>query len=53
MTHAAMSEEAKEVAGIGPGLIRLSVGIEHVDDLSADLTAALDRALTRTKELCR
>jgi cystathionine gamma-synthase len=53
MTHAAMSEEAKQVAGIGPGLIRLSVGIEHVDDLANDLTAALDRALTRTKELCR
>ena len=53
MTHAAMSEEARKVAGIGPGLIRLSVGIEHVDDLSADLTAALDRALACTKELCR
>jgi cystathionine gamma-synthase len=53
MTHAAMSEEAQQLAGIGPGLIRLSVGIEHVDDLSADLAAALDRALARTKELCR
>jgi cystathionine gamma-synthase len=53
MTHAAMSEEAKQVAGIGPGLIRLSVGIEHIDDISADLTAALDRALVHSKELCR
>jgi len=53
MTHAAMSEEARQVAGIGPGLIRLSVGIEHVGDLSADLTAALDRALSVSKELCR
>ena len=44
MTHAAMSAEARAQAGIGDGLLRLSVGIEHVDDLLADLTAALARA---------
>ncbi|MFC0682727.1 O-succinylhomoserine (thiol)-lyase [Lysobacter korlensis] len=44
MTHAAMSAEARAQAGIGDGLLRLSVGIEHVDDLIADLSAALDRA---------
>jgi len=44
MTHAAMSPEARAAAGIGDGLLRLSVGIEHVDDLIADLKAALDRA---------
>ncbi|MBN7136127.1 O-succinylhomoserine (thiol)-lyase [Lysobacter enzymogenes] len=44
MTHAAMSAEARAAAGIGDGLLRLSVGIEHVDDLIADLQAALDRA---------
>jgi cystathionine gamma-synthase len=44
MTHAAMSPEAREAAGIGDGLLRLSVGIEHVDDLLADLEAALERA---------
>ena len=43
MTHAAMTDEARAVAGIGPGLIRLSVGIEHVDDLVDDLRAGLDR----------
>lgn len=43
MTHAAMSAEAQKVAGIGPGLLRLSVGIEHVDDLLADLLAAIER----------
>mgnify|MGYP001828197144 CR=1 FL=1 len=37
MTHAAMSEEDHRAAGIGSGLLRLSVGIEHVDDLLADL----------------
>ncbi|MCK5943563.1 MAG: cystathionine gamma-synthase [Planctomycetes bacterium] len=41
MTHAAMSAEARQLAGIGPGLVRLSVGIEHVDDLLADLHAGL------------
>ncbi|QDH69302.1 cystathionine gamma-synthase [Marilutibacter alkalisoli] len=45
MTHAAMSPEARVAAGIGDGLLRLSVGIEHADDLVADITAALDRAL--------
>ena len=45
MTHAAMSAEARAVAGISDGLLRLSVGIEHADDLRADLAAALERAL--------
>jgi len=43
MTHAAMSPQARAVAGIADGLLRLSVGIEHVDDLAADLDAALVR----------
>ena len=43
MTHAAMSAEARAAAGISDGLLRLSVGIEHADDLVADLQAALDR----------
>ncbi|WP_374355626.1 O-succinylhomoserine (thiol)-lyase [Thermomonas sp.] len=46
MTHAAMSAEARAVAGISDGLLRLSVGIEHADDLLADIGAALDRALS-------
>ena len=44
MTHAAMSPEVRAKAGIGDGLLRLSVGIEHSDDLVADLAAALERA---------
>jgi cystathionine gamma-synthase len=44
MTHAAMSAEARAAAGIGDGLLRLSVGIEHGDDLATDLAAALQRA---------
>ena len=53
MTHAAMSAEALERAGIGRGLLRLSVGIEHLADLKSDIEASLDRALASTKELCR
>jgi cystathionine gamma-synthase len=44
MTHAAMTPEARATAGIGAGLLRVSVGIEHIDDLVADLAAGLDRA---------
>ena len=49
MTHAAMSAEARAAAGIGDGLLRLSVGIEHVDDLASDLAAALERAHAVTR----
>ncbi len=44
MTHAAMDAQARRVAGIGDGLLRLSVGIEATEDLAADLSAALERA---------
>jgi cystathionine gamma-synthase len=44
MTHAAMTPQVRAAAGIGDGLLRLSVGIEHADDLAADIRAALERA---------
>ncbi len=44
MTHAAMTPEARAKAGIGDGLLRLSVGIEAAADLLADLEAGLARA---------
>jgi cystathionine gamma-synthase len=44
MTHAAMDAEAQRAAGISETLLRLSVGIEDVEDLLQDLRAALDRA---------
>jgi cystathionine gamma-synthase len=44
MTHASMDEAARATAGIDESLLRLSVGIEHADDLVADLAAALDLA---------
>jgi cystathionine gamma-synthase len=44
MTHAGMEESARLRAGIGGGLLRVSVGIEGASDLVADLAAALERA---------
>jgi cystathionine gamma-lyase len=41
MTHATIPPEQRAVLGIGDGLIRLSVGIEHVEDQRADLARAL------------
>lgn len=41
MTHAAMSPEARQQAGISDALVRLSAGLEDVDDLWADLETAL------------
>jgi cystathionine gamma-synthase len=44
MTHAGMEEAARVRAGIGAGLLRVSVGIEDAGDLLADLSAGLERA---------
>lgn len=41
-THSQLSDEAKLEAGITPELIRLSVGLEHIDDLIGALSDALD-----------
>jgi len=43
-THRQMSVEDQRRAGVTPDAIRLSVGIEHVDDIIADLDQALDEA---------
>ncbi|MHC3437414.1 cystathionine gamma-synthase [Natrialbaceae archaeon A-gly3] len=45
MTHAAIPREERLEAGLTDGLIRVSVGVEHVDDLIADLEAAIETAL--------
>ena len=42
MTHASIPPEQRAALGIGDALVRLSVGIEDVDDLIADLDQALD-----------
>ncbi|WP_423185792.1 trans-sulfuration enzyme family protein [Alishewanella sp. d11] len=41
MTHSPYSPEERAAAGISDGLIRLSVGLEHIDDIMADLQQAL------------
>jgi O-acetylhomoserine (thiol)-lyase len=43
-THRQMSAEEQRKAGVRPEMIRLSVGIEHIDDILADLDQALDVA---------
>jgi cystathionine gamma-synthase len=50
MSHAGMDEAARQRAGIGAGLLRMSVGIEDAADLIADLGAALDRAAKSQSE---
>ena len=42
MTHVSMGAEARAAAGVTDQLLRLSIGIEHIDDLIADLSQALD-----------
>ena len=42
MSHAAMTSKARAAAGITDQLVRVSVGLEHVDDLIADLDQALN-----------
>jgi cystathionine gamma-synthase len=45
MTHAAMEPAARAAAGLTDGLLRLSVGIEAIEDLQRDLAAGLERAV--------
>ncbi|HJB17276.1 MAG TPA: O-acetylhomoserine aminocarboxypropyltransferase/cysteine synthase [Candidatus Blautia excrementipullorum] len=43
-THRQMNDEQLLEAGVSPGMIRLSVGIEHIDDILKDLSGALQNA---------
>lgn len=40
-THAKLTEEERMAVGISPGLIRISVGLEHIQDIEADILQAL------------
>jgi O-succinylhomoserine sulfhydrylase len=42
-SHGRLTEEQRQAAGIGQGLIRLAVGLEHVEDIKADLSRGLDK----------
>jgi len=43
-THRQLSEEEMKTAGVSDDLVRLSIGIEHIDDIMADLIQALEKA---------
>jgi O-acetylhomoserine (thiol)-lyase len=43
-THSQLSAEEQEATGVSPGYIRLSIGIEHIDDILADLDRGLQAA---------
>jgi O-acetylhomoserine (thiol)-lyase len=42
-THSQLTEEEQRATGVTPGYVRLSVGIEHIDDIIADLDQALEQ----------
>jgi O-acetylhomoserine (thiol)-lyase len=46
-THSQLSEAEQQATGVTPGYVRLSIGIEHIDDIIADL----DQALAATAEV--
>ena len=43
-THSKLTEEERRGVGITPGLIRISVGLEHIDDILKDIRQALDKS---------
>ena len=43
-THRQLTPEEQLKAGVTPEMMRLSVGIEHIDDIIADLAQALEKA---------
>jgi O-acetylhomoserine (thiol)-lyase len=43
-THSQLSAEEQIATGVSPGYVRLSIGLEHIDDIVADISQALDAA---------
>ena len=43
-THSKLTEEERNAVGITPGLIRISVGLEHPEDILNDILQALDKS---------
>ncbi|MGV8852092.1 MAG: bifunctional o-acetylhomoserine/o-acetylserine sulfhydrylase [Rhodoglobus sp.] len=50
-THSQLSPEQQLTAGVTPGLVRLSVGLENIEDITADLQAGFDAARAKTAEV--
>jgi len=48
LTHRIVTPNARAAGGIGPGLLRISVGLEDIEDIEQDLTEALDAIHTPT-----
>jgi len=46
-THARLTEEERLEVGIKPGLIRISVGLEHIDDITEDIRKALEKSAVK------
>jgi methionine-gamma-lyase len=53
MTHSPYTQEERENAGISDSLIRISVGLENVDDIIADLTQSLAKLTSTIKNKVR
>ena len=49
-THSQLNPEEQRKAGVAPGLVRLSVGLEHIDDILADLDLGFEAAATAVEE---
>jgi len=43
-THSQLSEAEQAATGVSPGYVRLSIGLEHIEDILADLAQALNKA---------
>ncbi|HUP63085.1 MAG TPA: aminotransferase class I/II-fold pyridoxal phosphate-dependent enzyme [Thermoanaerobaculia bacterium] len=52
MTHKSIPDAQREAEGVTPGLVRLSVGCEDLDDIRADLAQALNAVRTALEEPC-
>lgn len=52
-THEQLTEAEQKSAGVEPGLLRVSVGIEHIDDIKADLQQAFEKVIAVEKELAK
>src|SRR5262249_62000125 len=51
-THSQLSPADQLASGVTPNYVRLSIGIEHIDDIIADLDRALAAATAETVEAC-
>jgi O-acetylhomoserine/O-acetylserine sulfhydrylase len=47
-THQQLSDEEQITAGVLPNLLRISVGLEHIDDIKADLAQAFEKVFSKT-----